>query len=78
MLKNVKTIGELPVRETLGARTLNNTPKQAVTRYLEDAVQRPGKPIEVDGTRLGRNDRCPCGSGLKVKKCHLHVYKHED
>lgn len=21
--------------------------------------------------RVGRNDPCPCGSGLKAKKCHL-------
>lgn len=20
--------------------------------------------------RFGRNDKCPCGSGLKLKKCH--------
>jgi uncharacterized protein YecA (UPF0149 family) len=25
----------------------------------------PQKPIKV-----GRNDRCPCGSGKKFKKCH--------
>lgn len=24
-----------------------------------------------DMGRVGRNDPCPCGSGLKVKKCHL-------
>jgi uncharacterized protein YecA (UPF0149 family) len=30
------------------------------------------KPI-VNGAigRVGRNDPCPCGSGLKAKKCHL-------
>ncbi len=22
-------------------------------------------------TRYGRNDPCPCGSGLKAKRCHL-------
>ncbi len=31
-------------------------------------------PIEVprneDGTKIGRNDVCPCGSGKKYKKCH--------
>ena len=24
----------------------------------------------VDARRIGRNDLCPCGSGLKYKKCH--------
>jgi preprotein translocase subunit SecA len=27
------------------------------------------KPISVD-EKVGRNDPCPCGSGLKYKKCH--------
>jgi preprotein translocase subunit SecA len=22
------------------------------------------------GEKVGRNDPCPCGSGLKFKKCH--------
>ncbi|MGY2490088.1 SEC-C metal-binding domain-containing protein [Cupriavidus sp. CP313] len=26
---------------------------------------------EVRLLKLGRNDRCPCGSGLKYKKCCL-------
>lgn len=27
-------------------------------------------PIRMEGMRVGRNDPCPCGSGLKFKKCH--------
>ncbi len=27
------------------------------------------KPIRKDGKTVGRNDPCPCGSGLKYKKC---------
>ena len=26
-------------------------------------------PVHADGTRVGRNDPCPCGSGKKYKKC---------
>ncbi len=26
-------------------------------------------PIVRDGPRIGRNDPCPCGSGMKYKKC---------
>lgn len=30
-----------------------------------------GRPtIEVSAPRVGRNERCPCGSGKKYKKCH--------
>ena len=31
------------------------------------ALYRPSKPITG---RAGRNEPCPCGSGLKFKKCH--------
>ncbi len=32
----------------------------------------PGKPTTFRraGSKVGRNDPCPCGSGLKFKKCH--------
>ncbi len=29
----------------------------------------PGKPVERDEEKIGRNDPCPCGSGKKFKKC---------
>jgi preprotein translocase subunit SecA len=29
-----------------------------------------GKQPVKAGKKVGRNDRCPCGSGLKFKKCH--------
>ena len=28
-------------------------------------------PIRNPGSRIGRNDPCPCGSGLKYKRCCL-------
>jgi preprotein translocase subunit SecA len=27
-------------------------------------------PVKREGPKIGRNDLCPCGSGLKFKKCH--------
>ena len=32
-------------------------------------VSRSG-PTNADGSKVGRNDLCPCGSGKKFKKCH--------
>lgn len=32
---------------------------------IEDSVIRRSK-----ASKVGRNDRCPCGSGLKYKRCH--------
>lgn len=32
----------------------------------------PGRPTTYrrPGSKIGRNDPCPCGSGLKYKRCH--------
>ena len=31
--------------------------------------QRSNTPVHVE-KKVGRNDPCPCGSGLKYKNCH--------
>lgn len=35
-------------------------------------------PNEVDPTKVRRLDLCPCGSGLKFKKCHYEILKSEE
>lgn len=35
--------------------------------YLEDETNKP--QLDVDVSKIGRNDPCPCGSGKKFKKC---------
>jgi len=30
---------------------------------------RPAQPLRRSAEKVGRNDPCPCGSGLKFKKC---------
>ena len=40
---------------------------------MDTAVQshlNSGKAINTSGEKLGRNQRCPCGSGKKFKRCH--------
>ena len=37
------------------------------------AVTRRQKPIVHRGTKVGRNDPCPCGSGKKFKKCCMNL-----
>ena len=34
------------------------------------AAQRENLPADVDLSRIGRNELCPCGSGKKFKNCH--------
>ncbi|QQG53047.1 MAG: preprotein translocase subunit SecA [Candidatus Falkowbacteria bacterium] len=42
--------------------------KQAEARNTADLVHEKTK--DESGEKVGRNDPCPCGSGLKYKKCH--------
>jgi len=42
--------------------------KQAEARNTTDLVHEKVK--DESGTKVGRNDPCPCGSGKKYKKCH--------
>ncbi|MGZ3789163.1 MAG: SEC-C metal-binding domain-containing protein [Bacteriovorax sp.] len=40
--------------------------------HAEEEVphEEPLKPIVRETPKVGRNEPCPCGSGLKYKKCH--------
>ena len=52
-----------PRRDLSQMRT--NDPSQLTT----NGEQKSRMPVHVD-KRVGRNDPCPCGSGLKYKNCH--------
>ena len=43
-------------------------PEIAATLYRAHRLTTPQAPIRSDA--VGRNDPCPCGSGLKYKRCH--------
>jgi hypothetical protein len=45
------------------------TPRM-MREQLGDDVRQPAGASNVPGQKLGRNDPCYCGSGLKYKKCH--------
>lgn len=46
--------------------------KHAVEIDVENLSRRRRRMLEVTGhTRVGRNEKCPCGSGKKFKKCCL-------
>ena len=51
-----------------GGRMLGAYVKALKDSFDEKASGKP-KPITNPGSRLGRNDPCPCGSGKKYKKC---------
>ena len=33
----------------------------------------PPTPLQLRNRRVGRNDPCPCGGGLKFKKCCMRL-----
>jgi preprotein translocase subunit SecA len=42
----------------------------AAARALRPQPRVTVQPIRRESPKIGRNDPCPCGSGLKFKKCH--------
>ena len=53
-----------------GAETA--APQRELSDIQKAGQQRSDKvqPVKRDLPKVGRNDPCPCGSGLKYKKCH--------
>jgi preprotein translocase subunit SecA len=39
-------------------------------RMAGSGDQTPVQQVKREGSKVGRNDPCPCGSGKKFKKCH--------
>jgi preprotein translocase subunit SecA len=37
---------------------------------VDKSTAQAQSPAVASGTRVGRNDPCPCGSGKKYKHCH--------
>jgi uncharacterized protein YchJ len=36
------------------------------------------EPIVNEGKKVGRNDKCPCGSGKKFKRCCINLFDEKD
>lgn len=67
------------VEETKEAET---TKQGAITGDTLEAMARAGyfrktRPVVRDNKKIGRNDKCPCGSGLKYKNCCMSSGKYE-
>ncbi|MBR9909067.1 MAG: preprotein translocase subunit SecA [Gammaproteobacteria bacterium] len=52
------------------AETSALTEAEAGENGPAEAPQEPAKPFVREGSKVGRNDPCPCGSGKKFKQCH--------
>ena len=62
-LRDLERSGRLADGRAFGAQL-----KALGPAYAEAAAGKP-KPIKNPGTKLRRNDPCPCGSGKKYKQC---------
>jgi hypothetical protein len=63
MLADLESQGRLSGGRMLGAYV------RALKEAFADAASGKAKPVKRPGSRIGRNDPCPCGSGRKYKKC---------
>ncbi len=63
-ISNVKQKASIPAAETV----ISQAAKKMQANAPEDS--RSSIPV-AQSSKLGRNDPCPCGSGLKYKKCGL-------
>ena len=57
-------------RRALDARERSLEIREQQLRVMSAARQSPPSPHASSGSRVGRNQPCPCGSGLKYKRCH--------
>jgi hypothetical protein len=53
------------------AWTPNRTMEEILSVHPRSGLAVDMKPSDGRGRKIGRNDRCPCGSGRKYKKCCL-------
>ena len=62
----------MPEHGSVIAQAAAATPqqKEAQRREAQDQSVQENAQTHFQGSRVGRNDPCPCGSGKKFKKCH--------
>ena len=66
-----RAVDEAEKRQRERARWLHN--REGELRRLEGRVRETAAPVVVASEpfrKVGRNERCPCRSGLKYKHCH--------
>jgi preprotein translocase subunit SecA len=61
---------EQEARERAREEARRRQQRQAELVYSAGDSAAEAEPRRREGTKVGRNDPCPCGSGKKFKKCH--------
>ena len=63
-----KAVARVTRESKAAVEAANETGK--VDRVAENEAEKPKRMPIVKPKKVGRNDPCPCGSGLKFKNCH--------
>ncbi len=64
-----ESITAAPPAALADASAAGSMPAAAIASRASTAAPAPSTPVTT-GPKVGRNDPCPCGSGLKYKRCH--------
>ena len=72
LVKASRVVITTETQEDYEARLEARRAKQQKLMTRGPAKKEAQKPqtVKRQGTKVGRNDPCPCGSGKKYKKCH--------
>lgn len=65
------TKGDIKSEMENHAEKLSKHMAEAMDKRLAEVKAEHGEPEQVIRRKVGRNEPCPCGSGIKFKKCHL-------
>lgn len=63
-----KAVAKVTRESRAATEAVNETGR--VERVAENEAEKPKRMPIVKPKKVGRNDPCPCGSGLKFKNCH--------
>lgn len=63
-----KAVAKVTQESRAATEAVNETGK--VDQVAENEAEKPKRMPIVKPKKVGRNDPCPCGSGLKFKNCH--------
>ena len=61
---------EMAREEAVAEMEMQRRPQRIVLSHGGDGeAQARATPVKRQGSKVGRNDPCPCGSGKKYKRC---------
>jgi transposase-like protein len=66
-----KIVTHKAVSQHVNEEALEPETDDAAPEKMHNSAQSPVTTIRREGPKIGRNDPCPCGSGLKFKRCCL-------